>query len=96
LDSGERIFISIASVPSPSIKISKVNFLRLPVKTVWEYNPTMAGGYGAYVQKLIEMFADPSDDEPKHPLDVLRDRLLPCGSIDEVLKSLIEAEQSLN
>ncbi|MEN6560256.1 MAG: hypothetical protein ABFD52_05740 [Acidobacteriota bacterium] len=96
LDSGERILLSIASMPSPSIKVFKVKFLGVPVKTVWEYNPTMAGGYEAYVRKLIEMFADPSDEEPKHPLDAIRDRLLPCQSISEVLNSLLEAERSLD
>jgi hypothetical protein len=95
LDNGERILITIASMPTPSIKICKLGLLGLlPVQTVWEYNPTMAGGYEAYIRKLIEMFADPSDEEPKHPLDTLRDRLLPCQSISEVRNSLFEAERS--
>jgi hypothetical protein len=94
LDNGERILISIASVPTPSIKIMKLGFLGLwPIQTIWEYNPTMAGGYEAYVRKLVEMFVDPLDEEPKQPLDALRDRLLPLRSISEVRNSLFEAEQ---
>jgi hypothetical protein len=55
----------------------------------------MAGGYDAYVQKMMIMFQDPSATEPKHPLDVLRDRLLQCKSIPEVRDSLLEAEHNI-
>ena len=56
----------------------------------------MAGGYDAYVQKMMKMFQDPLANEPKHPLDVLRDRLLPCRSISEVRNSMLEAEHNLS
>jgi hypothetical protein len=56
-DSGERILISIASIPKPSIKIFKLIGGFLPIQTIWEFNPSIAGGYNAYVEKLIHMFA---------------------------------------
>jgi hypothetical protein len=94
LASGERVFISIASAPTPSIKIQKMAlFGILPVQTIWEYNPVMAGGYDAYVRKMMMMFQDPLSNEPKHPLDIRRDRLLPCRSIAEVRDSLLSAER---
>ncbi|MGH7960829.1 MAG: hypothetical protein ACRERD_03245, partial [Candidatus Binatia bacterium] len=97
LDSGERVLISIASAPTPSVKVMKLGFFGLwPVQTVWEYNPTMAGGYDAYLQKMMKMFQGPAAGEPKHPLDVLRDRLLPCKSIAEVRDSMFQAERSLS
>jgi len=96
LDSGERVLISIATAPKPNVQLKKLCFFGLlPIKTIWEYNPVMAGGYEAYVRKMMQMFQDPSASEPKHPLDVLRDRLLPCSSISEVLDSLLEAERSV-
>ena len=97
LDSGERVLISIASAPTPSVKLMKLVFFGLwPIQTIWEYNPTMAGGYEAYVRNMMKMFQDPLDVEPKHPLDILRDRLLPCRSISEVRDSLFEAERNLS
>jgi len=97
LDNGERILISIASAPTPNVKVKKLGFLGLwPIQTIWEYNPTMAGGYDAYVRKLMKMFQDPLAEEPKHPLDILRDRLLACKSISEVRDSMLEAEHSLS
>jgi hypothetical protein len=95
LVSGERVFISIAAAPTPSVKIMKMGLLGIfPVQTIWEYNPTMAGGYDAYLRKMMLMFQDPLATEPKHPLDILRDRLLPCKSISEVRDSLLNAERS--
>lgn len=96
LDSSERILISIANAPKPSVQIKKLCFFGLwPVQTLWEYNPTMAGGYEAYVRKMMKMFQDVSALEPKHPLDILRDRLLLCKSISDVHDSLFEAERNL-
>ncbi len=95
--SGERVLISIASAPTPSVKIFKMGlFGMFRVQTIWEYNPTMAGGYDAYIRKMIMMFQDPLAMEPKHPLDILRDRLLPCKSISEVRDSLFNAERSVS
>lgn len=97
LDNGERVLISIASAPTPSVKLMKLGFFGIwPVQTIWEYNPTMAGGYDAYVRKMMKMFQDPLAVEPKHPLDILRDRILPCRSISEVRNSMLEAEHNIS
>ena len=97
LGSGARMLISIASAPTPSIKIFKMGLFGIfPIQTIWEYNPTMAGGYEAYVRKMMMMFQDPLAKELKHPLDILRDRLLPCRSIAEVRDSLFNAERSVS
>ena len=78
LASGERVFISIASAPTPSVKIQKMAlFGMLPVQTIWEYNPVMAGGYDAYIRKMMMMFQDPLANEPKHPLDVRKRPVIP-------------------
>ena len=96
-ESGERVLISIAGAPTPSVKIMKIGFLgMIPTQTIWEYNPTMAGGYEAYVRKMMLMFQDPNASEPKHPLDILRDRLLLCRSIPEARDSLFAAERSVS
>jgi hypothetical protein len=96
-ESGERVLISIAGAPTPSVKIMKIGFLgMIPTQTIWEYNPTMAGGYEAYVRKMMLMFQDPNTSEPKHPLDILSDRLLPCRSIPEAQDSLFAAERSVS
>ncbi len=97
LDSGERILISIASAPSPSIKILELALGTIPTKTIWEFNPTMAGGYRAYIEKSIKIFTDPkleASDEIKQPLDAIRDKLLPCHSVKEVLHVLLDAERN--
>jgi len=97
LDNGERVFISIATAPKPCVEVKKLIFFGLwPIQTIWEYNPTMAGGYDAYVRNMMTMFQDPFANKPKHPLDILRDRLLPCSSISEVRDSLFEAERNLS
>ncbi len=98
LDDGERILISIASAPSPSIKILELVQGTIPTKTIWEFNATMAGGYGAYIEKMIKMFVDSrldANDEIKQPLDAIRDKLLPCHSVKEVLHALIDAERNM-
>ena len=95
LDNGEQIMISIAAMPTPSIKVMKIGFFGAwPIQTIWEYNPTIAGGYDTYVRKMVAMFHDPLSDPSKHPLDTLRDRLLPCRSIEEVRDSLFQAERN--
>lgn len=95
LNSGERILISIAGTPTPSIKISKLAFGGLiPTQTIWEYNLTMAGGYETYARKTFYMFGNP--ESRKHPLDAMIDMLLPCNSIEEVRFTLLKAERLAN
>lgn len=91
-DTGERVLISIAAAPTPSVKVLKLAFGGLvPRQTIWEYNPTMAGGYNAYVENLMKMF-HPVGGEPAHPLDVIRDTLLPCTSLEEARRTLLNCE----
>ena len=96
LDNGKRIMISISTAPKPKTKVYQLALGGLiPIRTIWEYNPTMAGGYYAYVKKMMEMFLE-SDEDIRHALDVIRDRLLSCSSIDEVRLVLLEAEESVS
>lgn len=91
-ESGERVLVSIAAAPTPSVMVRKLAFGGLvPRQTVWEYNPTMAGGYNAYVQDLIKMFP-PDTDESEHPLDAISSALFPCASIDEARRTLLRCE----
>lgn len=95
-ESGERILISIAGTPAASVKIMKLGLLGIfPMQTIWEYNAAMSGGFDAYVHNLCLMFPDPSPKEPKHPLDNIRDYLLPCRSIREAMDSLVATERSV-
>ena len=94
LTNGERVLISIATVPRPAITISKLRFGVIPTQTIWEYNPTMAGGYESYVRNLIIMFASDRCQE-KHPLDAIRDIILHCDSIDEAQRTLLTIENYL-
>jgi|SRR4030042_1153771 hypothetical protein len=100
LASGERIFISIASQPTPSTKVIKLKMGGfVPGPTIWEYNATMAGGYEAYVENLMimfagEMLADP--DKPQHPLDAMCEVLSHCSSIDEVRHELLDRERLIH
>ena len=55
-DSGERVLISVAGKPTPSIKVLKLAFAGLvPVKTIWELTPAKAGGNHAYVHFFVKM-----------------------------------------
>lgn len=94
LDSGERILISIAAIPTPSIKVSKLALGLVPIQTIWEYNPTMAGGYEAYARKTFNMFVN--SEATNHPLDAIVDTLLPCKSIEDVRYVLLETERLAN
>jgi len=43
--SGERVLISIARHPEPSVEVTRLGFFGLiPLDTLWEYNPLMSGG----------------------------------------------------
>ena len=93
-DSGERVLISIASRPTPSVKIMRMTLGGLlPRETIWEYNTAVAGSVGAYAQNLMEMFP-PDASQSVHPLDVIRDALLQCRSIAEC-QTLLAARQGL-
>jgi hypothetical protein len=83
--SGERVLISIAGQPYSSIRISRLSARGYwPVETIWELDSTRLGGLEAMVKAFMAMFP-PNPPEVVHPLDVIRDSLLPCGSIQEAL-----------
>ena len=91
-DTGERALISIAATPTPSVKVLRLAFGGLvPRQVIWEYNAAMAGGYNAYVENLFKMFRPPGDASV-HPLDAIRDTLLPCTSLDEARRTLLRCE----
>ena len=93
LDSGERVMISIAAAPTPSTKLFQMAFLGLfPRKVIWELNPQMAGGYDGYIRRLMEIFAS----EPPamtHPLDAIRDFVVPQPSIAALTVALLKRER---
>lgn len=92
-DSGERVLISIASVPTPSLKVMRMALRGLiPRQTIWEYNATMAGGPDAYVRGLMRMFP-PDPNGPIHPLDIIRDTLLRCSSINDARRTLLGRQE---
>lgn len=89
-DSGERILISIAGLPNASVRIMRMAFGGLlPIKTIWEYSLTMAGDPNAYVENIMTMFP-PRPGASIAPLDVVRDALLQCSSIDDARRTLTE------
>jgi len=91
-ESGERILISIAGQPHPSIKVIRLILGGLlPRNTIWELDATQAGGPEAMARKTMEMFLEPGG-KLTHPLDAIRDALLPSRSIQEALKVLSERE----
>jgi hypothetical protein len=91
-DSGERVLISIAGQPTPSIKVLRLAFAGLiPVKTIWELTPVKAGGNDAFVDYFMKMFL-PDQNEIRRPLEAIRDTLLKCSSIDSARRMLSERE----
>ncbi len=91
LPSGHRVLISIASAPQPSVKIFRMALGGiLPVQTLWELNPRMAGGYAQYVQRLVDMFAT---SEGRHPLDEIRDALITAQDAADVSRILVMRER---
>jgi hypothetical protein len=94
LSSGDRVMISVARAPSPSVQVVKLALGGLiPTRTLWEFSPSFAGGYEPYIRMMIAMFADPTG-EPKQPLDGMRDALLDCESIQDLVSTLIRREQA--
>ncbi|MCK1694582.1 hypothetical protein [Bradyrhizobium sp. 144] len=87
-DSGERVLISIAGMPRPSIKVLKLALGIVPTKTIWNYDLAMAGNVQEYLRGVAAMFLP--DGELVHPLDVIRDLLLQCTSIETARYVLID------
>jgi hypothetical protein len=95
LDTGDNVFISVVGSPRPSVTVYRSRMLGLRNTAIWEFNPTMAGGYDAYVRKMMRVFAD-FDQEPKHPLDAIKDLVLTCRTLEEVRDKLFAAERKMN
>ncbi len=94
-DSGERVLISIAGMPKPSIKVMRLVLAGLvPMGNIWEHNLTIAGSLDNYVGQLLKMFP-PDADASMHPLDIIRDLLLKCSSIEEARRTLLERQSQL-
>lgn len=94
--SGEQALVLIAGMPAPSVELVRLALGGLlPWQTVWEFNPTRAGGYSDYIHKLMAMFSPPtgrSDDSVHY----IRDALLPCRSIEEARTLLFDRERRAN
>jgi len=64
-DSGERVLISIAGKPTPSVKVLRLALAGLiPVKTIWELTPAKAGGDDAFVHYFMKMFLADQNETP--------------------------------
>lgn len=94
--SGEQALVLIAGMPAPSVELVRLTLGGLlPWQTVWEYNPTRAGGYSDYIHKLKAMFSlatEQSDDS----IHSIRDALLSCRSIEEARTLLFDRERRAN
>lgn len=94
--SGEQALVLIAGMPAPSVELVRLTLGGLlPWQTVWEFNPTRAGGYSDYIHKLKAMFAlatGQSDDS----IPSIREALLSCRSIAEARALLFDRERRAN
>lgn len=94
--SGEQAIVLIAGMPAPSVEVVRLGLGGfLPWQTIWEFNPTRAGGYSDYIDKLKAIFspsAGPSDDSDHY----IRETLQPCRSIDEARTLLFDRERRAN
>jgi membrane protease YdiL (CAAX protease family) len=94
--SGEQALLLIAGMPAPSVEVVRLALGGLvPWQTVWEYNPTRAGGYSDYIHKLKAMFS-PTTGRSDDSFHYIRDALLPCQSIEEARTLLLERERRAN
>lgn len=93
---GERAVVLVAGMPEPSVELVRLVLGGVvPWQTVWEHNPTKAGGYSNYIHTLKTMFAvKPGGSE--EPLQWIREALLPCRSIDEARMLLLQRERMAN
>ncbi|HEU4342190.1 MAG TPA: CPBP family intramembrane glutamic endopeptidase [Candidatus Binatia bacterium] len=94
-ESGERALVLIAGLPAPSVELVRLVLGGVfPWQTVWEFNPTRAGGYSDYVHKLKTMFSPTGESDDS--LHYIRDALLRCQSIQEARTLLLERERLVN
>ena len=91
--SRERILISIANVPEPSIRIIKLLAGFIPYKTIWEFNAGRSEGKDPYAG-MISMLTDGKPSKADHPLDAIILKLIPCRSSYEAVIVLKQAEEA--
>ena len=91
--SRERILISIANVPEPSIKVIKLLAGIIPFKTIWEFKAANRGEKDPHA-RLISMFTDKKAPDVNHPLDAIIIKLIPCRSCNEAVNVLRQAEKA--
>jgi hypothetical protein len=84
-DTGERVLISIAGTPSPRASRSYFGGQS-------GIQPLNGRRIRRLRQKIDEDLPPRARAGPVHPLDVIRDTLLPCTSIDEARRKLLECE----
>lgn len=90
-ESGERVLISIAGRPQPSIKVMRLTFAGMfPRNTVWELDSKKLDNPDQLAKIIVKMFFP--GKQLIHPLDAIRDALLPCHSIQEAVAVLKEKE----
>jgi hypothetical protein len=87
--SGERVLVSVATVPELGVKVMKL-FFRVFPKTIWEFSAP--GEKDAY-NKVIEMFTDQGATGASHPLDAIIQALHRCRSCGEAIRALLQAEE---
>jgi hypothetical protein len=93
-ESGERVLVSIALLPVPSVRIFRLALWGLiPCETLWELDASSAGGTDEFGEKLVAMFYQPLGGR-LHPLDMIVNALLPCRSIDDLRSSLAQRQAS--
>jgi len=90
--SGEKVLVSFAALPVPSIKIMRLLFGIFPHTTIWEYR--VPAGTEEGCDMLIALLADQKSPAVNHPLDAAIRKLLPCMSCAEALEVLQLAEAS--
>jgi len=89
----ERILISMASHPNPSVKILKLLLGFIPIKTIWVYDSIMAGGIDPYTNKLWDLFYEEEQGSDIRPLGAIKEKLIKCHSISEVKAILTMPEK---
>ncbi len=90
-ESKERILVSIANVPGPSIKVIRLLAGIIPSRTIWEFSAATAGERDAY-HKFVEVLREQTGTQSPHSLDAIIKKLLPCRSCREAVTALSQAE----
>ncbi len=93
-DSREKVLVSVAAVPVPSIKVIRLLFGIVPYQTIWEFGVPAPEGIENSFNKLVGVLNDQKDPRVKHPLDAVIRKLLPCRSCAEAVQTLRQTAAS--